>query len=305
MSAPEFPNSSAVQILQDLLNELKDTPSLQNDGSGLILDQFPPSAPAVQDAIQSASDCDIKSGLIDTKTSSDQAGAFNLLQSDVNSESTNATLRRFKCDECGKSFSRNENLNIHIMCVHKNQKPFQCPDCDKSFTAKYSLQTHAMRAHGDLRPFKCEICFIAFPRSGYLKRHVQIVHENLRPFKCEICDKTFSGPYTLKNHVKNVHECLKPCKCEICGSSFSQPCNLLLHIASVHKGERPYVCNYCDRRFTTRGNLNRHEASLHKDQIAEQSQSDSNSVPPTVNADVQAKTAAVPFVPNHFTSCNE
>ena len=45
------------------------------------------------------------------------------------------------CKVCVKHFSRESNLNRHVMCVHENKR-YQCPVCNKQFKRRYLLQSH-------------------------------------------------------------------------------------------------------------------------------------------------------------------
>mmetsp|Transcript_33852 Transcript_33852/g.83012 ORF Transcript_33852/g.83012 Transcript_33852/m.83012 type:complete len:200 (+) Transcript_33852:381-980(+) len=55
--------------------------------------------------------------------------------------------RRYKCDECDKTFSKKYNLRAHYR-LHSGETPFKCnhPGCDKSFKWKSSLKSH-LSAH--------------------------------------------------------------------------------------------------------------------------------------------------------------
>ena len=41
-----------------------------------------------------------------------------------------------KCEYCGKSFSRQQNLKTHIHTVHEGHKDHKCESCGKSFSNK-------------------------------------------------------------------------------------------------------------------------------------------------------------------------
>ena len=48
----------------------------------------------------------------------------------------------FNCNECEKTFSRNDNLNRHIKRVHEKLKQHQCAICSKSFSRKQHRDYH-------------------------------------------------------------------------------------------------------------------------------------------------------------------
>ena len=48
--------------------------------------------------------------------------------------------KNYKCDSCGKSFTRLGYLKIHIKIVHEGQKNYKCDSCEKTFTESGSLR---------------------------------------------------------------------------------------------------------------------------------------------------------------------
>ena len=53
---------------------------------------------------------------------------------------------RFKCEECGKQFTKSCNLNRHYMNQHYGSK-FQCRECPKLYTRKDILKQHRRQVH--------------------------------------------------------------------------------------------------------------------------------------------------------------
>ncbi|ORZ34592.1 hypothetical protein BCR44DRAFT_1390445, partial [Catenaria anguillulae PL171] len=53
----------------------------------------------------------------------------------------------YRCDQCGKAFSRPSSLDTH-MAVHTGAKPFGCPHpgCGKEFSVRSNLKRH-MKIH--------------------------------------------------------------------------------------------------------------------------------------------------------------
>ncbi|XP_010880358.2 zinc finger protein 408 isoform X2 [Esox lucius] len=171
---------------------------------------------------------------------------------------THSDLKPYLCTECGKNYSSQENFRAHLL-MHKGERPFKCQQCDKSYGLKRDLKEHEVLHTGE-RPFVCDICGKAFARRPSLRIHKEAHRAKEEHFstkiKCPVCNKELANWGSLRNHTR-LHTGERPYACPHCNKTFRQRGNLLGHLR-IHTGEKPYKCSHCDQHFSQVPELRRH-----------------------------------------------
>lgn len=123
------------------------------------------------------------------------------------------------CTECGKTFSKAENVQLHIRIVHIGDRyRYVCEECGKACATKGALKEHQV-THSDERPFKCTDCPKCFKDLPALKRHTET--HNTATFECVQCGQRLNTRQTLKIHML-VHSDEKRYKCQHCGNAYKR-----------------------------------------------------------------------------------
>lgn len=160
----------------------------------------------------------------------------------------------FRCDLCGKSFTRKEHFTNHILWHTGQYTQFRLA---KRLIYKlykngfiYSILDRVWYQSGlEFSVFKyfltttCYMfskCFLAF-----------LAGET--PHRCDFCSKTFTRKEHLLNHVRQ-HTGESPHRCTFCSKSFTRREHLVNHVRQ-HTGETPFQCGYCPKAFTRKDHL--------------------------------------------------
>lgn len=113
-------------------------------------------------------------------------------------------VKQFECDLCGAKFGLKADLGRHRYRIHES-RAFCCITCGKSFTEQEQLNLHVRVTHEeDSRPWECKKCRIRFGRKSSLTRHEQTVHQQTR-FECKVCKKSYSQKFDAIRHERKVH----------------------------------------------------------------------------------------------------
>ena len=173
------------------------------------------------------------------------------------------------CGICDATFTTNGNRDRHIRTVHQGERRFKCNLCNKSYTSNQDLNVHIQghfseRIHRPTKHkkiYKCDICTTTFTTSGYRNIHIRTLHQGQR-FNCKLCNKSYTLNHNLALHIKQTH-LGEGFKChQQCSKSFRTKMELSLHLLS-HTSEKPHKCDTCNATFKYKQALQRHIKSLH------------------------------------------
>ncbi|CAL4132181.1 unnamed protein product [Meganyctiphanes norvegica] len=156
----------------------------------------------------------------------------------VNHQITHTEKNSNQCNLCGKTFSTNGNLKLHLR-IHTGKKPYQCSYCDKDFVYKGNLLCH-VRIHTGEKPYQCCYCNKTFAQNITLKCHLK-THTWKNPYQCNHCAKTYSQNSYLIRHLKK-HNVDDIYQCSHYNKSFTQEQSFVKQ-HQIHRAEISYQCN--------------------------------------------------------------
>ena len=180
--------------------------------------------------------------------------------------------KKFQCKYCNDKIVSQDDLNVHVLSVHKGKKP-ECPVCNESFSKESYLVIHMKKVHKKKLSYSCHICNVKCARKPNLRLHIQSVHEKKKSYFCNLCDYSSSALASLNGHMNSIHgppgpsiaEKKKAWPCKKCDKGFTTEKGLEKHIEAVHEGKKPYKCTFCYHFSSAfKADLKRHTDTIHK-----------------------------------------
>ncbi|XP_075982771.1 uncharacterized protein LOC142981008 [Anticarsia gemmatalis] len=195
------------------------------------------------------------------------------------------TVFAYACEICNSTFSRKDNLAVHIRlqhifrkeyyckyCLfstknfsklinhwHKNHAEtpdqYQCNECGKWISSRAAMTKH-LEIHGT-KKYSCEVCSYTTFTVEVMRRHV-LTHVDDKPHKCTLCDKSYIQRAQLQRHLEKHTGNM----CTLCGATFTSRAKMLIHLRS-HMGLEKLLCpiktcQYHTKEFINEASLNNH-----------------------------------------------
>ena len=155
---------------------------------------------------------------IDIKEIKDKVAAY-----EVTPQTTLKDLPKsmFKCKECGKTFTKNCELENHLE-EHVDVNKFSCKTCNKEFCLNWRLQKHVKMHTESVRMCKYfkdkEVC--PFERIGCMFGHGELVHTNsnevIEEDPIEDVEEESSEECDDESFVVDENQCHRTFDCENC-----------------------------------------------------------------------------------------
>jgi uncharacterized Zn-finger protein len=115
-----------------------------------------------------------RTGTATTKKSNEMCSKFRNIQRSVKRETIQMDIR--SCSQTEKQKPDNQVNHTKVLQEHiktcTDEKPYKCDVCGKVFSRLDNLQLQVhMRTHSGERPYRCDVCGMSFSQSSSLQTH--------------------------------------------------------------------------------------------------------------------------------------
>ena len=187
-----------------------------------------------------------------------------------------AGLGKKVCPECNKLFDGQEDLEQHMVSVHKKElkdAAYTCQGCKKQFKSLVSYQVHKL-SHRK-KDFICQHCGKKFANNSQLQVHRRHDHQiqyttlmyfgylmNDGKISCEICSQDFDSMEEFHKH-RPVHVVFDY-MCQKCGNGFTEEEKLQKHKESDCTQVNFHLpCGVCEMQFAMYDTRRKHILANH------------------------------------------
>lgn len=145
---------------------------------------------------------------------------------EMNNALYHSSQKKFICQQCRDVvFDNRFEYDQH---VEKHFTEFLCRECDDSFTKNDDLQNHLIENHVC---FKCTLCNESLESIMSLKLHFASRHSHKR---CSACHEDFGSDRDFKNHIHAKHNSSDLIRCIFCRVTCSSELEMHFHFLSAH-----------------------------------------------------------------------
>lgn len=181
-------------------------------------------------------------------------------------------MEQIQCDQCSKTFMKEQHLQMHIARVHLKSKLSQHKKM------KHDIVTPA--AETSSTQHKCEVCGDKLKSLSDFKQHMNDMHTDVKAetFNCEVYQQNLVNQKSLDIHMKKlllrqrqnkVHRkpssvqkvdrrTLVPHKCSVCEKSFRWKRTLNAHFATHRNDFDAFTCGVCNKVFPDKASIRDH-----------------------------------------------
>ncbi|XP_033208446.1 zinc finger protein 28-like [Belonocnema kinseyi] len=170
-------------------------------------------------------------------------------------ESTKETKRKYKCDECEKTYLIRRTLHQHQRFAHgqiSSPHLYECDFGDYVSNSKSALFRHISCKHLKQTTFVCGECGNTYGRKDTLNYH--------KKYSCK------QKPRGIRDQIIKINPKVLDAKyvCEECGNSYTRKSTLQRHKKLACNNQEPgFVCHICDYKSMFNANLLRHIMTRH------------------------------------------